>query len=127
MLVERKTALAVPTGEAIDLDRRGREWYVDKVVSALVFLGGTSAIVLIIGIFVFITREDYSKLNDDEAALVLGPEMSHIDLNHYQKQLRRARTAAQRGFDRLRQSGQRRRRVLWLEAAPHAARGSPRR
>lgn len=59
MLVERKTALAVPTGEAIDLDRRGREWYVDKLVSVLVFMGGTSAIVLIIGIFVFITAEGF--------------------------------------------------------------------
>ncbi|MDP2957180.1 MAG: phosphate ABC transporter permease subunit PstC [Longimicrobiales bacterium] len=59
MLVESKNALAVPTGEAIDLDRRGREWYVDKVVSVLVFLGGTSAIVLIIGIFVFITAEGF--------------------------------------------------------------------
>ncbi|HSW31810.1 MAG TPA: phosphate ABC transporter permease subunit PstC [Longimicrobiales bacterium] len=57
MLVDRVKTGAVPTGEAIDLDRRGREWYVDKMVSVLVFLGGTSAIVLIIGIFLFITRE----------------------------------------------------------------------
>jgi Zn-dependent protease with chaperone function len=45
------------------------------------------------GGFVFITRVYYEKLSDDEAAFVLGHEMSHIDLNHYQKQLRRARQA----------------------------------
>ena len=45
------------------------------------------------GGFVFITRVYYEKLNDDEAAFVLGHEMSHIDLNHYQRQLRRAREA----------------------------------
>ncbi|MFB3879885.1 MAG: M48 family metalloprotease, partial [Armatimonadota bacterium] len=45
------------------------------------------------GGFVFITRLYYEKLNDDEAAFVLGHEMAHIDLDHYSKQLRRARTA----------------------------------
>lgn len=40
-----------------DLDHRGRYWYVDRAVSVLVFIGGISAIVLIVGIFVFITRE----------------------------------------------------------------------
>jgi phosphate transport system permease protein len=39
------------------LDHRGRAWYVDKAVALVVFLGGISAIVFIIGIFVFITRE----------------------------------------------------------------------
>lgn len=43
----------------VDLDHRGRAWYMDKAVSALVFTGGISAIVFIIGIFVFITREGY--------------------------------------------------------------------
>ncbi len=41
------------------LDRRDRGWYVDKLIQVLVFLGGISAIVLIIGIFVFITREGF--------------------------------------------------------------------
>ena len=41
------------------LDRRDRDWYVDKLIQVLVFLGGISAIVLIIGIFVFITREGF--------------------------------------------------------------------
>ena len=43
-----------------DLDRRGRAWYVDKAVAGLVFIGGISAIVFIIGIFVFITREGWT-------------------------------------------------------------------
>ena len=38
-----------------ELDRRGSSWYVDKVVQVLVFVGGISAIVFIVGIFVFIT------------------------------------------------------------------------
>jgi len=41
----------------LDLDHRGRDWYVDRAVSVLVFGGGISAILFIIGIFVFITRE----------------------------------------------------------------------
>lgn len=40
-----------------EIDKRDMAWYVDKLVSALVFLGGISAILFIIGIFVFITRE----------------------------------------------------------------------
>lgn len=37
-----------------DLDYRGRSWYVDRVVAALVFVGGISAVVFILGIFIFI-------------------------------------------------------------------------
>ena len=37
-----------------DLDYRGRSWYVDRAVAALVFVGGISAVVFILGIFVFI-------------------------------------------------------------------------
>jgi phosphate transport system permease protein len=40
-----------------DIDRRDFDWYIDKLVGALVFLGGISAILFIVGIFVFITRE----------------------------------------------------------------------
>ena len=43
-----------------DLDHRGRSWYVDKAVQALVFTGGVSAIVFILGIFVFISREGFT-------------------------------------------------------------------
>lgn len=38
-------------------DGRDLDWYIDKAVAALVFIGGISAILFIIGIFVFITRE----------------------------------------------------------------------
>ena len=38
-------------------DVRGLDWYADKAVQALVFVGGISAIVFIIAIFVFIARE----------------------------------------------------------------------
>ncbi|MGI9334931.1 MAG: phosphate ABC transporter permease subunit PstC [Gammaproteobacteria bacterium] len=40
-----------------DFDRRDLDWYVDKGVQIVVFLGGISAIVFIVGIFVFITKE----------------------------------------------------------------------
>jgi phosphate transport system permease protein len=42
---------------ARDFDRRNLDWYIDKLVQVLVFLGGISAIIFIIGIFVFITKE----------------------------------------------------------------------
>ncbi len=40
-----------------DFDRRNLDWYLDKLVQVLVFIGGISAIIFIIGIFVFITKE----------------------------------------------------------------------
>ena len=40
-------------------DRPNLDWYIDKAVQALVFLGGVSAIIFILGIFVFITREGF--------------------------------------------------------------------
>jgi len=40
-----------------DLHRRDPAWYQDKAVAAFVFVGGISAIVFILGIFVFITKE----------------------------------------------------------------------
>ena len=39
------------------LDRLDRHWWIDKAVQALVFVGGISAIVFIISIFVFISKE----------------------------------------------------------------------
>lgn len=42
---------------ASDLDYRGPAWYVDKLVTWLVFAGGISAIIFILGIFFFIFRE----------------------------------------------------------------------
>lgn len=41
----------------VDFDRRNLDWYIDKFVQFLVFIGGISAIIFIIGIFVFITIE----------------------------------------------------------------------
>ncbi len=42
---------------ADDIDRRDAAWYVDRAVQVLVFIGGISAIIFIIGIFVFVTKE----------------------------------------------------------------------
>jgi len=40
-----------------DLHRRDLAWYQDKAIAAFVFVGGISAIVFILGIFIFITKE----------------------------------------------------------------------
>lgn len=40
-----------------DADRRGFDWYADKAVQLIVFVGGISAVIFILGIFVFVTRE----------------------------------------------------------------------
>jgi len=45
------------TNSATDFDRRNLDWYTDKLVQILVFIGGISAIVFIVGIFIFITKE----------------------------------------------------------------------
>ncbi|MDZ4731051.1 MAG: phosphate ABC transporter permease subunit PstC [Xanthomonadales bacterium] len=42
---------------SLDFDRRGKDWYIDKLAQVLMFLGGISAIIFIIGIFIFITGE----------------------------------------------------------------------
>ena len=49
---------------ADDFDSRNADWYIDKAVQALVFIGGISAIVFIIGIFVFITKEGFGFILD---------------------------------------------------------------
>jgi phosphate transport system permease protein len=48
-----------------EFDRLNRDWYIDKVVQVLVFIGGISAIVFIVGIFVFITKEGFGFLVGD--------------------------------------------------------------
>jgi len=45
------------------------------------------------GGFVFITRTYFEKLNEDEAAFVLGHEMAHVDLHHYERNVKRSREA----------------------------------
>jgi phosphate transport system permease protein len=62
--VEQQTPQAASRLDA-DFDRLNRDWYVDKAVQLLVFLGGISAIVFIIGIFVFITKEGFGFLVGD--------------------------------------------------------------
>ena len=47
-------ATATPVG---DVDRRNLDWYIDKAVQVLVFIGGISGILCILGIFVFVTKE----------------------------------------------------------------------
>ena len=48
----------------MDIDRRNLDWYIDKAVQVIVFLAGISAIVFIIGIFVFITKEGIGFIID---------------------------------------------------------------
>lgn len=50
---------------ASDFDQLNRDWYIDKLVQALVFIGGISAIIFVIGIFVFITTEGLGFLVGD--------------------------------------------------------------
>jgi len=60
--METKTSAKVPAGIDASFDQLNRDWYIDKVVQVLVFIGGISAIVFIIGIFVFISKEGYGFL-----------------------------------------------------------------
>ncbi|MET0046540.1 MAG: phosphate ABC transporter permease subunit PstC [Sedimenticola sp.] len=54
-----------PAVDVMDaFDRRDLAWFIDKLVQVLVFAGGISAIVFIIGIFVFITMEGFGFLLD---------------------------------------------------------------
>jgi len=56
---------SVPVPASSDFDRLNRDWYIDKAVQALVFIGGISAIIFVIGIFVFITKEGLGFLIGD--------------------------------------------------------------
>ncbi|MCU7959034.1 MAG: phosphate ABC transporter permease subunit PstC [gamma proteobacterium symbiont of Bathyaustriella thionipta] len=47
-----------------DFDRRDFDWYLDKLMQVIVFLGGLSAIVFILGIFIFITKEGIAFIFD---------------------------------------------------------------
>lgn len=50
-------------------DRRNLAWFIDKAVQVLVFIAGISAIVFIIGIFVFITKEGVGFILKSDYAL----------------------------------------------------------
>ena len=52
----------VPAGIDASFDQLNRDWYIDKAVQILVFLGGISAIIFIVGIFVFISKEGFGFL-----------------------------------------------------------------
>jgi phosphate transport system permease protein len=54
----------MPPTPVEELDRRDAAWYVDKVAQVAIFIGGISAIVLILGIFVFITKEGFGFILD---------------------------------------------------------------
>ena len=58
--MERRKLVAQHSGAAdlrSDDDRLNLAWYIDRVVQVLVFVAGISAIIFIIGIFIFITKE----------------------------------------------------------------------
>ncbi|MGD2075383.1 MAG: phosphate ABC transporter permease subunit PstC [Gammaproteobacteria bacterium] len=75
------------TSPATDFDRRNLDWYTDKLVQILVFIGGISAIVFIVGIFVFITKEGLGFILDtmDPREFFLSPywEPSDDDAPEY--------------------------------------------
>jgi phosphate transport system permease protein len=58
-------ASQAPSGVDASFDQLNRAWYIDKAVQILVFLGGVSAIVFIVGIFVFISKEGFGFLLGD--------------------------------------------------------------
>lgn len=54
-----------PPSDALTvIDRLDLDWYVDKAVQVLVFIGGISGIVFVLGIFAFIAREGLGFLID---------------------------------------------------------------
>ena len=59
MATTSRDGVAAPPVARTASDRPNLDWYIDKTVQALVFLGGVSAIIFILGIFVFITREGF--------------------------------------------------------------------
>jgi phosphate transport system permease protein len=49
----------VPKATGAHLDRRDSAWFLDKAVQAIVFVGGISGILFVIGIFIFIGKEGF--------------------------------------------------------------------
>jgi phosphate transport system permease protein len=49
---------------AANFDQRDFDWYLDRVMQVLVFIGGISAIIFIVGIFIFITKEGLAFIID---------------------------------------------------------------
>ncbi|MBO3711465.1 MAG: hypothetical protein J5X22_13400 [Candidatus Accumulibacter sp.] len=44
-----------------DFDRRNLDWYIDKIIACVVFICGISAILFVLGIFFFVTKEGIGK------------------------------------------------------------------
>ena len=59
--MEEQTTRATSSVDS-GFDRLNKDWYIDKAVQVLVFIGGISAIIFIIGIFIFISREGFGFL-----------------------------------------------------------------
>jgi phosphate transport system permease protein len=55
--VEDAVQQAQGSGDDGGFDRRNTDWFIDKSVQWIVFVGGISAILFIIGIFIFISKE----------------------------------------------------------------------
>lgn len=53
-----------PSPPSEPVDRRDAAWFIDKAVAVLVFVGGVSAILFILGIFAFVTREGIGFLHN---------------------------------------------------------------
>ena len=58
------TQPATSNRNAVDFDRRNADWYFDKLVQVLVFIGGISAIIFVVGIFAFVTKEGFGFILD---------------------------------------------------------------
>ena len=56
-MADTRGALGMPTARVSDFDRRDLDWYIDKAIGALVFVCGFSAIIFVLGIFLFVTKE----------------------------------------------------------------------
>jgi phosphate transport system permease protein len=51
------TATAAVASGTADFDRRDLDWYIDRAVQVIVFICGISAIIFVLGIFLFVTKE----------------------------------------------------------------------
>jgi phosphate transport system permease protein len=72
---EQRTGDRASRRPARAADRRGAAWLIDRAAHLLIFLGGVSAIVFVVGIFVFIAREGVGFIFDrfDPAEFFTSP------------------------------------------------------
>ena len=77
-------ASTVQSTRDADFDRRNADWYIDKAVQVLVFIGGISAIVFITSIFVFITKEGAGFLFERFDIRRIEPWGEKFDYNFHQ-------------------------------------------